>query len=114
MKLFSVKRVFLAAAVFTIGTVGSVEWSNSRAPSVRFMKGDFTVTTSTANAGEANRVARRASCTLVRHYVATYSAPVAEAWARNRGATDAEINTARRCITPQQTAQVGRAADRAF
>jgi hypothetical protein len=48
-----------------------------------------------------------ASCTLVRYYVATYSAPVAEAWARSKGATEADIRTARRCITPQRTAQVG-------
>ena len=30
MKLFSVKRVFLAAVVFTFGTSGSVEWSEIR------------------------------------------------------------------------------------
>ncbi len=44
-------------------------------------------------------------------YVATYSAPVAEAWARSKGATDADIRTARRCITPQRTAQVGYAPE---
>ncbi len=114
MKLFSVKRVCLAAAVFTFGMMGSVQWSNSNAPSVGFIKGDFTVTTSTARAGEASRMARRASCTLVRYYVAKYSAPAAEAWARSKGATDAEIDTARRCITPQQTALVGGVADGAF
>ena len=54
MKLFSVKRVFLAAAVLTFGTFGSVEWSKSDGPSVGFIRGDFTVTTSTANAGEAS------------------------------------------------------------
>ena len=89
MKLFSVKRVFLAAAVLTFGTFGSVEWSKSDGPSVGFIRGGFTVTTSTANAGEASELARRASCTLVRYYVATYSAPAAEAWARSKGATDA-------------------------
>ena len=66
---------------------------------------------STAGAGEASGLVRRASCTLVRYYVATYSAPVAEAWARSKGATDADIRTARRCITPQRTAQVGYAAE---
>ncbi len=35
---------------------------------------------------------------LVRHYVAKYSAPAAEAWARSKGATDAEIRIARRCL----------------
>jgi hypothetical protein len=62
---------------------------------------------STAGAGEASGHVRRASCTLVRYYVAAYSAPVAEAWARSKGATDADIQTARRCITPQRTVQVG-------
>jgi hypothetical protein len=38
------------------------------------------------------------SCTIVRLYVAKYSAPTAEAWARSRGATDVEIETARRCL----------------
>ena len=68
------------------------------------------ISASTAGAGDASGYVRRASCTLVRYYVARYSAPAAEAWARS----DAEINTARRCILPQQTAQVGHAADRAF
>ena len=44
-------------------------------------------------------VFRRASCTIVRYYVAKYSAGAAEAWARSNGATDAEIEAARRCIT---------------
>jgi hypothetical protein len=38
------------------------------------------------------------SCTVVRLYVAKYSAPAAEAWARNQGATEAEIMVARRCL----------------
>jgi len=62
---------------------------------------------STAGAGEASGHVRRASCTLVRYSVAAYSAPVAEAWARSKGATDVDIQTARRCITPQRTVQVG-------
>ena len=73
----------------------------------------FMISASAAEAGDASGYVRRASCTLVRYYVAKYSAPAAEAWARSKGATDAEINTARRCITPQNTAQVGR-TDRAF
>ena len=68
---------------------------------------------STASAGETSGHVHRASCTIVRYYVAKYSAPVAEAWARSKGATDTDIQTARRCIAPQQTAQVGY-ADRAF
>jgi hypothetical protein len=38
------------------------------------------------------------SCAIVRLYVAKYSAPAAEAWARSHGATDVEIETARRCL----------------
>lgn len=38
------------------------------------------------------------SCTVVRLYVAKYSAPAAEAWARSQGATGAEIMVARRCL----------------
>ncbi len=51
-----------------------------------------------AMAGEQPGLFRRASCTIVRYYVAKYSAGAAEAWARSNGATDAEIETARRCI----------------
>jgi hypothetical protein len=51
-----------------------------------------------AIAGEQPGVFRRASCTVVRFYVAKYSAAAAEAWARSKGATDAEIETARRCV----------------
>jgi hypothetical protein len=113
MKFFSVKRASLVGAVFTLGILGSVEWSNN-ARSVGFIRGDFKITTSTASASEANRAARRASCTLVGYYVAKYSAPAAESWARSKGATDADIQTARRCIAPQQTAQLAHTADRAF
>ncbi|MCK1302893.1 hypothetical protein IVB33_29330 [Bradyrhizobium sp. 24] len=51
-----------------------------------------------AHAGEQPGVFRRASCTVVRFYVAKYSAAAAEAWARSKGATEAEIETARRCL----------------
>ena len=98
MKLFSIQRMFLAAAVFTFGALGSVEWARNDRPSVEFIRGGFTVTTSTASAGEPNRAARRASSSLVRYYVAKYSAPAAEASARSNGATPADIQTARRCI----------------
>ncbi|WP_025036714.1 hypothetical protein [Bradyrhizobium sp. DOA9] len=53
-----------------------------------------------AMAGEPQPgVFRRASCTVVRYYVAKYSAAAAETWARSKGATDAEIEAARRCLT---------------
>jgi hypothetical protein len=64
-----------------------------------------------ASAAEPNLV-HRASCSVVRYYVAKYTAPTAEAWARSKGATEAEIEAARRCIKdpPTQTAQVAPAA----
>jgi hypothetical protein len=40
----------------------------------------------------------RFSCTLVRFYVAKYSLPAAETWAKDHGATDAEIESARQCL----------------
>jgi len=52
-----------------------------------------------ALAGEQPGLFRRASCTVVRFYVAKYSAAAAEAWARSKGATEAEIETAQRCLT---------------
>lgn len=41
---------------------------------------------------------RRVSCTVVRFYVAKYTQGAAEAYARSKGATDAEIESARRCL----------------
>ena len=51
---------------------------------------------STASAGEG--IFHRASCSVVRYYVAKYSASMAEAYARSKGATEAEIEAARRCL----------------
>ncbi|MGV7215872.1 hypothetical protein [Bradyrhizobium sp. UFLA05-112] len=56
-----------------------------------------------AMAGEQPGLFRRASCTVVRYYVAKYSAAAAETWARSHGATDAEIETARRCLANAPT-----------
>jgi hypothetical protein len=52
----------------------------------------------------------RMSCSLVRFYVAKYSASAAEAYARSHGATDAQIDAARRCLKdePAQTAEAAR------
>ena len=60
-----------------------------------------------AVAAEQPGVFRRASCSVVRYYVAKYSASAAEAWARSKGATEAEIGAARRCLNnaPVLTAQ---------
>jgi hypothetical protein len=47
----------------------------------------------------------RLSCVLVRYYVAKYTAPAAEAYARSSGASDADIEAARRCLPRTLTAQ---------
>ena len=75
MNFFSVKRMFLAAAVFTFGSLGSVEWTKCDGPSLEFIGGDLTVTGSTASAGEVSGHVRRAPCILVRFY-----APQQAAW----------------------------------
>jgi hypothetical protein len=61
-----------------------------------------------AGGGQAG-IVHRVSCHVVRYYVAKYSMPAAEMWARSHGATDAEIETARHCLDnapATQTAQV--------
>ena len=62
---------------------------------------------SKADAAERSGLVHRASCAVVRLYVTKFSAPVAEAWARSHGATEAEIEDARHCLTrtPTQTTQ---------
>ena len=49
-------------------------------------------------------VVHRMSCALVRFYVAKYTLLTAEAYARSSGASEAEIETARHCVSVQ-TAQ---------
>jgi len=45
-----------------------------------------------AFAGErSGGIFHRASCSVIRYYVAKYSESAAEAWARSNGATEAEI-----------------------
>ena len=46
----------------------------------------------------------RPSCTVVCYYAAKYTVAAAESWARSKGATEAEIETARHCLK-LQTAQ---------
>jgi hypothetical protein len=41
----------------------------------------------------------RMSCSEVRYYVEKYTASVAEMYARSQGATDAQIDRARRCLS---------------
>ena len=50
------------------------------------------------------RFPARASCTVVRYYAAKYTVAAAEQWARSKGATEGEIETARHCLKVQ-TAQ---------
>jgi hypothetical protein len=61
-------------------------------------------------AAERSGLVHRASCTVVRYYVAKYTASAAEAWARSKGATQGEIEAGRHCLKdapaqPGQTAQ---------
>jgi hypothetical protein len=60
-----------------------------------------------AEAAEKSGLIRRASCSVVRFYVAKFSAYAAEAWARSHGASEAEIESARHCLrdVPSQTAR---------
>ena len=51
------------------------------------------------------------SCTVVRYYVAKYSEPAAEAWARGKGATDADIEAARHCLPGGGATQTVQAAN---
>jgi hypothetical protein len=41
---------------------------------------------------------RRMSCSVVRFYVAKYTQGAAESYARSKGASEAEIESARRCL----------------
>jgi hypothetical protein len=52
----------------------------------------------TTTAAEKPTALRHLSCSVVRFYVARYSEPAAEAYARSKGATDAEIEIARKCL----------------
>jgi hypothetical protein len=63
--------------------------------------------TPSAFATEQPGVARRASCSVVRYYVARYSVAAAEQWARSNGMSEGQIEAARRCLkgTTMRTAQ---------
>ena len=58
---------------------------------------------SNAMAAERGGIMHRMSCVAVRYYVALYSATAAEQYARSKGATDADIDAARRCIKSDLT-----------
>ena len=67
------------------------------------------VTSNAVAAGQPGFM-HRVSCSVVRYYVSKYSESAAEMWARSHGATEAQINAARRCLkdTPSQTLQAAR------
>src|SRR5258708_18218183 len=60
-----------------------------------------------AEAAGHSGLIHRVSCSVVRFYVARFSASAPEMWARKHGATEAEIEAARNCLTsaPAGTAQ---------
>jgi hypothetical protein len=60
---------------------------------------------SEALASRHHRPTARISCSEVRYYVAKYSASVAEMYARNHGASDAQIERARRCLASNESAE---------
>jgi len=62
---------------------------------------------SDAYAARQHRPQARISCSEVRYYVARYSASVAETYVRSRGATDAQIERARRCLVPGEAVDTG-------
>ena len=85
MKQTRTKQAILAAAVLAGGMMESIEWSSDTGPpQQQLLHGDFTVSVSSA-AAETRGPARRASCTLVRYYVARYTAVTAEAWGLQQG-----------------------------
>ena len=61
-----------------------------------------------AMAGGHTGILHRMSGTMVRYYVALYSATAAEQYARAKGAT-ADIEVARHCIKPEVAAQTASA-----
>ena len=58
----------------------------------------FLSLSSAAMASDHSALLHRMSCAAVRYYVALYSATAAEQYARSMGASNAEIEKARRCI----------------
>lgn len=63
---------------------------------------------SEASADRHHRPGGRLSCSEVRYYVAKYSAAVAEIYARTHGASEAQIERARRCLASNVQAEAPR------
>ena len=64
-----------------------------------------------AEASASEGLLHRASCSVVRYYVAKYSASMAEAYARSKGASEAEIEAARRCLNGAPSRNIRTAQD---
>jgi hypothetical protein len=75
-----------------------------------FVLGVLLASMDAASAASGSNPFRHVSCVVVRFYVAKYSEPAAETWARSHGATEAEIETARACLKGQAPAQPIQAA----
>jgi hypothetical protein len=56
---------------------------------------------SSAFGEERSDLLRSVSCSVVRHCVAKYSEVAAEAWVRSKAAGEADIDAAKRCLTPE-------------
>jgi|RhiMetStandDraft_4_1073278.scaffolds.fasta_scaffold314910_1 hypothetical protein len=110
MKETGTRTALLVVGLFVYGIIGSIELPKDHGLSYRIMNSAVTISIPAAAARQADEPVRRSSCAVIRYYVAKYSAPAAEAWARSEGATEAEIQIARRCVKPQQTVLLGRAA----
>jgi hypothetical protein len=110
MKETGTQNALFAVGVFMCGIMGSMELPKDHGRSRGLMNGGVTIAIPTAAARQADEPVRRSSCALIRYYVAKYSVPAAEAWARSKGATETEIQAARRCIKPQQIVHLGQAA----
>lgn len=60
---------------------------------------------SRADAGERSSMIHRASCTVVRYYVAKYTAWGAETWGATQRRNRSEIAAARRCVSANRNGE---------
>ena len=88
MKETGTRTALLVVGLFVYGIIGSIELPKDHGLSYRIMNSAGTISIPAAAARQADEPVRRSSCAVIRYYVAKYSAPAAEAWARSQGATD--------------------------
>ena len=91
-----------------LGSPLSISWKEWPDMGLRllFIAAIFFALTPEAFAGESGGIFHRASCTVVRYYVAKYSEAAAEAWARSKGASESEIAAAHHCLDTSPAATV--------